>query len=464
MSDAIDCTLTPADLAAYDLPLPRYTSYPTAPEWKALSHDAYTIALEALDRSSKPLSLYIHIPFCHTMCLYCGCFVILNRKAENEERYVQYLLREIDYIAGALRERKKVIQLHFGGGTPTKLTEAQLERILLHLQKRFIFDEHAEIAMEVDPRTVVEDDGRKLRFLHKAGWNRVSFGVQDIDPRVQEAVKRRQSEEMTRTTYLLAKELGFVGINIDLIYGLPCQTLASFQKTIETMCTLAPDRLALFSYARVPWLKPHQKAIPEALIPGTEEKWMLYTSARKHLLEHGYVGLGMDHFARPDDELAKAYKAGSLRRNFQGYTVQPTSELIGLGITAIGSVSNGYFQNAKTLSEYYGALDNGHLPTQRGILLTPDDCIRRDVIHTLMCQGIVDKKRIETEHNIRFDHYFAQEARGLSECVERGLVYPIEDSGLIRLTSRGFTLMRHVAAVFDRYLQRAGEKRFSSAI
>lgn len=456
---------TSAELASYDLPLPRYTSYPTAPEWKSLSSEDYVIALEELDRSDTPISLYIHVPFCRTMCLYCGCFVILNRREEHEERYVRALLSEIDRVAGTLSQRKRVVQLHFGGGTPTQLTESQLERILLHLQKRFTFDPSAEIAIEVDPRTVVEDDGRKLRFLHQAGWNRVSFGVQDLDPRVQEAVKRRQTEEMTRTTYELARKLGFVGINMDLIYGLPCQTPASFSRTIEAIIELSPDRLALFSYAQVPWLKAHQKAIPEKLLPSAEEKWILYTSARARLIEEGYVGLGMDHFAHREDELARAYHAGTLKRNFQGYTVQPTSELIGLGITAIGSFSNGYYQNAKTLKEYYASLEAGMLPTQRGLRLTADDLLRRDVIHTLMCQGVIEKKQIEERHSILFDEYFAKERAALEECASRGLIYPSDPlHPSVRLTARGYLLMRHVAAVFDRYLQTGGERRFSKAI
>lgn len=461
----MDLPLTSADLVAYDQPLPRYTSYPTAPEWKALSSEDYLIALEELDCSSKPLSLYIHIPFCRTMCLYCGCFVILNRRAEHEERYVQALLSEIDRVAGSFKARKKVVQLHFGGGTPTQLSESQLERILHHLQKRFIFDSHAEIAIEVDPRTVVEDQGRKLRFLHAAGWNRVSFGVQDIDPRVQEAVKRRQSEEMTRTTFELSRTLGFVGTNVDLIYGLPYQTQESFKKTIETIIELSPDRIALFSYAKVPWLKAHQNAIPDQLLPPADEKWMLYTSARERLISAGYVALGMDHFANSGDELAKAYHAGTLRRNFQGYTVQPTSELIGLGLTAIGCFSNGYFQNAKTLPDYYAALEKGYFPTQRGLLLNADDLLRRDVIHTLMCQGLIEKKEIEERHSIVFDIYFAKEYKALEEYVSRGLVYPLEqDKRIIRLTARGLLLMRHVASIFDRYLHAGGEKRFSKAI
>lgn len=466
----MDAVLTAAELAAYDLPLPRYTSYPTAPEWKELDAESYKVALEQLDAVDEPVSLYLHIPFCRTMCLYCGCFVILNRKAENEERYVKALLKEIDLVAAAFTTRKKVVHVHFGGGTPTQLTEAQLERILTHLQKRFLFDASTEIAMEVDPRTVVEDNGRKLRFLHTAGFNRISFGVQDLDPRVQEAVKRRQSAEMTFTTYELARTLGFTRINLDLIYGLPCQTESSFRATIDALVALSPkpaDRLALFSYAKVPWLKPHQKAIPESLLPSAEEKWILYTTARKRLLQAGYVGLGMDHFALEEDELTRAYKSGTLRRNFQGYTVQPTSTLIGLGLTAIGSVSNGYFQNVKTLAEYYTCLEEGALPAHRGILLNQDDILRRDCIHTLMCQEFLDKKEVEQRYHIVFDHYFANECSALATYIAEGLVH--EDiTAIIRLTPKGILLMRHVASVFDRYLQLSKQEgrqpRFSKAI
>lgn len=449
-------------LLKMDRPLPRYTSYPTAPEWSEMSAQTYLKVLRSLEGAPVPLSLYVHIPFCHSMCLYCGCSVVLNRKAENEERYVVSLMREIDLVAEALAFPHPIRQLHFGGGTPTKLSMEQLTRLMHHLQHRFVFDKEAELAIEIDPRTVVEDEGEKLRHLRKLGFNRVSFGVQDTDPLVQQAVKRHQSYEMTKETYLRARALGFEGINVDLIYGLPHQTVLSFTDTVEKIGELRPDRIALFSYAKVPWLKPHQKAIREETLPSTQEKFAIYVEARRAFLSQGYLPIGMDHFALPTDTIACAYEKGTLQRNFQGYTVNQAEEMVGLGMSAIGSVGKGYFQNARTLPDYYQALDQGLLPIQRGLLLSSEDLLRRFVIQSLMCHFYLDKVYFAERFGCAFDEHFAQETASLKKLEEQGLLSNTSEA--LRATLLGQLFIRHVAAVFDAYLSKGQMARFSQAV
>lgn len=449
-------------LTRLDRPLPRYTSYPTAPSWGDMGSRQYREALQRFDQEPRSLSLYLHIPFCRSMCLYCGCSVVLNRRPENEGRYVDYLLREIDLVAECLQGVHPVGQVHLGGGTPTQLSEPLMERVVRRLRERFQFAADAEVAIEIDPRTVVEDNGSKLRHLKHLGFNRVSFGVQDTDPRVQEAVKRRQSYEMTRDTYLLACELGFHGVNVDLIYGLPHQTVATFSETVRKITELKPSRIALFSYARVPWLKPHQKAIPEDALPSTEEKFAIYVLARNYFLDNGYVGIGMDHFALEDDEIARAYRNGKLYRNFQGYTVRRAEDMIGLGITAVGDIGGGYFQNVKELSQYYAILDRGELPTARGLLLQPQDVQRRWVIQQLMCHFALDKQLFAQRYGEPFDDCFSVESAALRELEQQGLV--VNSSSHLSVTQIGRLFIRHVAAAFDAYLSKPGERRFSQVV
>lgn len=426
---------------------PRYTSYPTAPEWISLSSETYSSKLKELAATSLPLSLYFHIPFCKSMCLYCGCSVILNRKPENEERYVDYLCREIDLVCSHLGGRKKVTQLHFGGGTPTKLSIPLFQRLFEKIDAAFEIDYAQEIAIEIDPRTVTEDGGEKLKFLKKLGFNRVSFGVQDTDPRVQEAVKRRQSYEMTKTTYDLARSLGFEAINIDLIYGLPLQTIESFKETTAKILEMRPNRIALFSYAKVPWLKPHQNAIKESSLPSPLEKFEIYVNARKAFLEDGYTAIGMDHFALNDDPLAVCYRNKTLKRNFQGYTAQTTEDLLAFGTTAIGFLRNTYVQALKELPDYYAALDRQELPTYKGKVLTSEDLLRKWVIHTLMCTFELDKKEFESRFEISFDDYFKVD---LSSLEEDGLV--AQDSHKISVTPLGELFVRLIAMQFDGYV------------
>jgi oxygen-independent coproporphyrinogen III oxidase len=443
-------------------PIPRYTSYPTAPEWGELSESVYEEKLHGLARNDHPLSLYFHIPFCKTMCLYCACSVVLNRKPENEERYVSYLLREIDLVRKKIGVRKKIRQLHFGGGTPTKLSVEQFETLFAKIKDAFEIEKDAEVAIEIDPRTVHEDEGKKLVSLRAMGFNRVSFGVQDVDPKVQEAVKRRQSYEVTRDTYYHAKTLGFSSINIDLIYGLPYQTYETFKETIHKIIDLAPDRIALFSYAKVPWLKPHQKAIKDETLPTTEEKFRIYLFARRALVEAGFKAIGMDHFANNGDELAIAFNKKTLQRNFQGYTVFDVEDLLGFGVTSIGYVQGSYVQNNKELDEYYSAIDDERLPLCRGRVLNEDDHIRRFVIQRLMCRFSVDKEEFYTRFTKQFNDYFAQEFELLQPLFADGLVADCKNELVV--TTKGELFVRNIASSFDKYLRKDEPGRFSQSI
>ena len=444
--------------------VPRYTSYPTAVEWGEISLNTYEEHLASFSKKDEPLSLYVHIPFCHSMCLFCGCSVVLNRKKENEERYVQALCQEIAYVSSRFPNKKRVLQLHFGGGTPTKLTEAELDRIFSTIEHCFFLDPNAEIAIEIDPRTIVADSAKKLCFLRERGFCRVSFGVQDTNEKVQEAIRRRQTSQMTKEAFYAARELEFEGINIDLIYGLPFQTESTFAKTCEEIIALEPDRIALFSYAKIPWMKAHQKAIKEETLPTTKEKFSMYVQARQAFIRAGYIAIGMDHFARPRDALAISYKAKTLRRNFQGYSVLPVDTLIGFGITAIGCVENGYFQNEKDLKSYYEAIDNGLLPIFRGKKLSSADLERRWVIERLMCDFCVDKEHFFSKFHTSFDKYFLREREEfLQPYASYGFL--VEDDRFLKVTAEGELFIRNISSCFDAYLMnKTKEEKFSNAI
>lgn len=412
--------IEPAWLEKWNVSVPRYTSYPTAPQFHVLEKGIVAHHFSHFGTIDKPLSLYIHIPFCKSMCLFCGCSVILNRRPEKQAHYLKLLLKELDLVASFFPKKKRLSQLHLGGGTPTSFDEEQLCCLMRAVQQTFLFEKGAEISIEVDPRTVFADQAEKLKTLKQLGFNRISFGVQDLDPNVQEAVKRRQSEEMTVSTFLHARRLGFDGINIDLIYGLPLQTQESFQKTAVKILELKPDRISFFSYAKVPWLKAHQKAIREADLPSSLEKFQIYATTRRFLMENGYVAIGMDHFAQQSDTLAEAYREERLIRNFQGYSVGASDDLIGLGVSAIGFVNGMYVQNVKSIEEYESQLEKGHLPILRGFLLGADDVVRKWVIGQMMCCFRVDKEAFEREFHVPFDHYFASERKRLQkELVDR---------------------------------------------
>jgi oxygen-independent coproporphyrinogen-3 oxidase len=448
-------------LRHWDRPVPRYTSYPTAPQFYPLNFTEIDRALKTFDVRDKPLSLYLHIPFCRTMCLFCGCSVILNRKPERQAAYVNLLLEEIRLYASRFTQKRRVAQLHFGGGTPTQLSCSEFDVIMDALHRAFVFDAKAECSIEIDPRTVYFDEGKKLRYLHQLGLNRVSFGVQDLDPEVQRAVKRHQTEEMTVMAYELARDIGFLGINLDLIYGLPYQTRARFHRTATRIAELKPDRIALFSYAKVPWLKAHQKAIDEQAEPSVEEKFAIYQDARETFLNAGYVGIGMDHFALDGDSLSRAYRDQTLFRNFQGYSLQLADDMLGFGITSIGMISDTFVQNVKTLDEYAMEIQAGRIPIVRGFVLSEEDRRRRYVIQTLMCRFMLDKREFQRLYGREFDVEFASAQAALVSLKEEGLLE--ETAEALLPTTQGRLFIRLIAAAFDAYLK-PEQHRYSRSV
>lgn len=441
-------SVDPALLAKWNRPVPRYTSYPTAPQFYPVDEKTYR---ERLEKIKSPVSVYIHIPFCKTMCLFCACSVVLNRKPEKQKAYLEMLFKEIELLPF---QRKEMAQLHLGGGTPTSLTEEEFELLMQKLKTRFVWEKGAELSIEIDPRTVWADRGKKLKALKRLGFNRVSFGVQDLDPKVQEAVRRRQSEEMTKVTYAMAREIGFEGINLDLIYGLPYQTAEQFAKTAEEILKMRPDRIAFFSYAKVPWLKPHQKAIADETLPSHEEKFQIYVETRKKFMNRGYEAIGMDHFSVPEDPLMRAYREKRLMRNFQGYSIKLAEDMIGLGVTSIGFVGGGYFQNEKTIETYKASLGKKSLPVQRGYLLTKEDALRRWVIQSLMCHFEVDKREFAKIFGKDFDEHFAKERDKIKTLKEENLLE--ETSTHIIPTPLGRLFIRLIAAAFDAHLKEGG--------
>lgn len=448
------------DLLRWNRSVPRYTSYPTAPQFYSLGLSDAVSALKRFDESKRPLSLYLHIPFCRSMCLFCGCSVILNRRPEKQAAYVDLICREIALAAREFSSKRKVTQLHFGGGTPTMLTEEEFDRILTALHVAFSIDAAAEISIEIDPRTVYADGGKKLRYLHRAGFTRVSFGVQDLDPQVQEAVRRRQSEEMTVETFRMAREIGFSGINLDLIYGLPFQTTERFQKTARRIAEMQPDRIAFFSYAKIPWMKEHQKAMPEEAEPSVEEKFQIYVDARKIFLDAGYEAIGMDHFSLSSDSLTKAFHEKTLWRNFQGYSLKLAEDLLGFGVTSIGYMDSAFLQNVKTIDEYRREIEAGRLPVLRGFVLGEEDHRRRWVIQRLMCHFELDKREFERLFSIPFDVHFASVRAQLEALKKEGMLE--ESSDQLLPTELGCLFIRLIASAFDAYLK--PEDHFSKSI
>jgi oxygen-independent coproporphyrinogen-3 oxidase len=434
----------------YDRQGPRYTSYPTAVEFAEGIDDAgYAELLTAADRrTEEPLSLYVHLPFCEERCLFCACHVIITPHYERTLPYLDLLRREIDLVAAHLPHRRSVAQLHLGGGTPTYHRPAELAGLLDHLLASFTPRPDAELAVEVDPRVTLAGH---LDMLAERGFNRVSMGVQDFTEEVQESVHRVQSEQQTRALIEHARGLGFRGINVDLIYGLPRQSPATFGRTIDTVIDMDVDRLAIYSFAFVPWIRGHQTGIDEADLPGRDLKLELFAMARERLLGAGYEPIGMDHFAKPDDELSRARREHRLRRNFQGYSVIPAPDVIGLGISAIGDVQGSYVQNEKKLTTYEEAVCAGRLPVQRGVARSADDELRRDVIHELMCNFRVDFDAIEKRHGIDFADYFADDLAALAEHEADGMVTVGDDA--IEATPVGELFVRNLAMCFDRYLR-----------
>ena len=457
--------ISPDLLQRFDVAGPRYTSYPTADRFvEAFGSDEYSAAL-AHRRSGAaamalPLSLYVHIPFCESLCYYCACNKIITKHHERAEPYLRYLSREIDLHTAQLGTGQPVSQLHLGGGTPTFFDDRQLTELMDMLRRNFALAPGGEYSIEVDPRTV---DAQRLSVLHRLGFNRLSFGVQDFDPEVQKAVHRVQPAEQVFALVEAARGIGFESVNVDLIYGLPRQTPESFQRTLAQVNQLRPDRIALYAYAHLPERFKPQRRILQADLPPAANKVSMLSASLDAFIGAGYVYVGMDHFALPDDALAVAKRQGRLHRNFQGYSTQPDCDLIGLGVSAIGKVGATYSQNAKTLEEYCDHLDQGRLPVVRGLALSRDDVVRRAVIMALMCQGELQFESIELAHLIDFRSYFATELETLQTLQDQGLA-EVHSTG-ITVTEQGWFFVRAVAMVFDRYLQADRNRaRFSRII
>jgi oxygen-independent coproporphyrinogen-3 oxidase len=438
-------------LARYDVPGPRYTSYPTADRFVEAFTDAdYANALAQRGASTvpQPLSVYVHIPFCESLCYYCACNKIITKHHSKAVTYLGYLRREIALHAGHLGGRPVVSQLHLGGGSPTFLSDDELRQLMAMLREAFELAPGGEYSIEVDPRTV---DTTRLEALAAMGFNRLSFGVQDFDAQVQKAVHRVQPAEQVFALMEDARRIGFESVNVDLIYGLPKQTPESFARTLAQVAQLRPDRIALYGYAHLPERFKPQRRILSADLPLGGQKVAMLSQALEQFLAAGYTYIGMDHFALPNDALAVAKRQGRLHRNFQGYSTQPDCDLIALGVSAIGRVGATYSQNAKTMEEYCDLIDQGRLPIVRGLALTRDDLVRRAVIMALMCQGQVQFESIGLAWLLDFRSYFAAELAQLQALADQGLA-EIDDDG-IRVTPRGWFFVRAVAMVFDRYLQ-----------
>ncbi|HEX5131097.1 MAG TPA: oxygen-independent coproporphyrinogen III oxidase [Candidatus Krumholzibacteria bacterium] len=439
-------------LARYDRPGPRYTSYPTAVEFHpGFAATDYAERLAAADaNASEPLSIYAHLPFCEERCSYCGCHVVITRHRDVAARYLGYLNREIELLAEHLPNRRRVSQMHWGGGTPTYFTPEQLEGVFRSFANVFEFTADAEISIEVDPRATSPEHIARLRRL---GFNRISLGVQDFDPKVQEAVNRVQSHELTKSLVDQARAEGYSSVNIDLIYGLPFQSVDAFRRTLDEVVALRPERVAAYSFAFVPWIKGHMKHIDPASLPNASLKLELLGLTIDTFTAAGYRTIGMDHFALPEDELSRAVAARRLHRNFMGYTVQSARDMVAVGISGIGDVQGAYVQNAKKLPGYYRALDEGRLPVERGVRLTGDDLLRRYVITNLMCNLFLDVREVEERFGLSFKDTFARELAELARPdspVADGLVRVTPEA--IEVTPRGRLFVRNVCMLFDSYL------------
>lgn len=443
----------PALIRRFDHPGPRYTSYPTADHFveafDAAAHQSW-LERRAIGGISRPLSLYVHLPFCASICYYCACNKVITKDHGRSQKYLQYLEKELALQVAHLSGSRRIAQLHWGGGTPTFLQDDELRALMRLLRGVFEFDAGGEYAIEVDPRTV---DAKRVDLLAELGFNRISLGVQDFDPAVQRAVNRIQPFEMTKTVLQAARTNGFGSINLDLIYGLPKQTQQSFSRTLESVIALSPDRIALYSYAHLPVRFKPQRRIIDNELPGAVVKLGIFNGALRRLQDAGYVYIGLDHFAKPGDELAVALKTGHLQRNFQGYTTRPDCDLLAIGISAISKIGPAYSQNVSTLDAYYDSLDQQRLPVARGIELSADDLVRRAVIMGLMCQGIVAMESIAIAYLIDFSTYFAREMQELEVLEQAGLV-EIAD-GCITVMPQGRYFLRAIAMVFDRYLAAA---------
>lgn len=453
--------ITPELLARYDRPGPRYTSYPTVPMWSTdFGAERYCAALtEAAGSTKAPLSLYVHLPFCPRRCAYCGCTTITAPADDLVARYLDDVTLEIDRVAALLGSRKSVSQCHWGGGTPTYLNENQMRQLFDTLAGRFSFDANTEIAIETNPGAVTRS---QLDLLRGLGFNRISFGVQDLNPEVQRAVGRGQTAEQTEAILRYCRHLGFSGINMDLIYGLPLQQMEPWMQTIEQVAEMRPDRIAIYSYAHLPSRFAHQQALDELPRPDTTEKYALFAAARNRLIDAGYRPIGMDHFALPEDELARSLDNRTLHRNFMGYTVRQAPDQLGFGLSAISEVSACYSQNTKDPDLYHDALRRGEFPVERGMRLSRDDVIRRWVIRRLMCSFELNPAQAKEQFGIDCDTYFSAERALLEAYQTEGMLEVLADGW--RVTPLGAPFIRNICMVFDAYLNASSKTLFSRTI
>lgn len=448
-------------LSRYDKPGPRYTSYPTAPAWnnEFSANDYATRLRSAGGKTHEPLSLYVHIPYCDSLCYFCGCTTVITQRHDKEEPYVDRVLEEARLVHSAMGNGRPVAQHHWGGGTPTFLAPAMVDKLFTGLAELFPPEADAEISIEVDPRVTTK---AHLETLARLGFNRISMGVQDFDPTVQAAIHRVQSFEQTRAVVDGARDLGFLSVNLDLVYGLPHQTPAGFRRTLEQFHALTPDRIACYSYAHVPWLKKHQEVIPEHALPTGADKLALYLFALESFLEKDYVAIGMDHFAKADDELSVAANSGTLHRNFMGYTTSPADDMVSFGMSAISEMDGAFAQNHKTVKDWQDPIDAGRLPIDRGLVRSIDDERRRSLILDLMCRFRANF----ANHGgtSEFASRYANELHLLEPMVEDGLVRITENA--IEVTDTGRLFVRNICMVFDAYLDKKkyGGPKFSRTV
>ncbi|MBD2578253.1 oxygen-independent coproporphyrinogen III oxidase [Oscillatoria sp. FACHB-1406] len=448
----------------YNKPLPRYTSYPPATQLTTdFTGNDFKAGIVAGNYKQTPLSLYCHIPFCETPCYFCGCNTLITQRKQVAEPYLNYLARDIKQVAELVDSQRQVNQMHWGGGTPNYLNQTQIEFLWRTIQSHFNFNPDAEISIEINPRFVDRD---YILFLRNLGFNRISFGIQDFNPIVQQAINRVQPEEMLFNVMSWIREAEFESVNVDLIYGLPFQTLETFTETIKKTRELNPDRVAVFNFAYVPWMKAVQRNLPEDKLPNAAEKLAIFKMTIEQLTGNGYVYIGMDHFAKPNDELSIAQQDGTLHRNFQGYTTQPESDLLGFGMTSISMLHDVYAQNHKRLKDYYAAIDNNELPIERGVSLSRDDLIRRTVIMELMCEFQLSSHALEEKYHLGFDFefedYFNREIPEFKALEDDGLIEIVPHG--IKVTAAGRLLIRNIAAVFDAYLREPKHQQFSKSM
>jgi len=443
-------------LKKFNKPGPRYTSYPTAPLFSPefTAEDFIREIVETNKAATQGLSLYFHFPFCEKLCYFCGCNMMVTHDRARISEYNEYLKKEIDLLRPMIAPDRKAEQMHWGGGTPSYLTPAEIRDIGGYIRNRFEFDDDIEASVEIDPRGLTREH---MEAFREVGFNRTSFGVQDFNLQVQETINRVQSEEVTRQTVEWARELGFQSINLDLIYGLPYQTVDAFAETVEKVIDISPNRIAVFNYAHVPWLKKHQSVMPAEAMPASDERLAILQMTIEKLIAAGYIYIGMDHFAKPTDELAIAQKNNTLYRNFQGYSTKSGCDVYAFGYSAISQFENIYAQNLKNLKDYYSRIDSGAAATNVGYRMTPDDHIRKETIMQLMCNLEIDKRRVESKFGIEFDEYFKNDIAKLDVFINDGLLENEADK--ISVIGSGILIIRNIAMCFDAYLEKMAKEK-----